>query len=209
MDISDLLQGPMKNVILNQLGSQLGLGDEKQANAAIDGIFGTLLNGIMKNASTPEGQKSLETALAKDHSGGIFEDLAGFLTGSNTPQNPATNNGAGILKHILGDQQENTVESISKASGIDTAKIMKMMVTLAPIVLGMLSKSKAQAQAQPQQSSGGGILDIIKGATQTVNQQSTTQSIFNKILDKNGDGNIIDDITSMGVKSIFGKLFGK
>lgn len=206
MDISDLLQGPMKNVILNQLGSQLGLGDEKQTNAAIDGIFGTLLNGIMKNASTPEGQKSLETALAKDHSGGIFDDLTGFLTGSNTPQNPATNNGAGILKHILGDQQENTVESISKASGIDTAKIMKMMVTLAPIVLGMLSKTKAQPQ--PQQSSGG-ILDIIKGATQTVNQQSTTQSVFNKILDKNGDGNIIDDITSMGVKSIFGKLFGK
>lgn len=206
MDISDLLQGPMKNVILNQLGSQLGLGDEKQTNAAVDGIFGTLLNGIMKNASTPEGQKSLETALAKDHSGGIFDDLTGFLTGNNTPQNPATNNGAGILKHILGDQQENTVESISKASGIDTAKIMKMMVTLAPIVLGMLSKTKAQPQTQ---QSSGGILDIIKGATQTVNQQSTTQSIFNKILDKNGDGNIIDDITSMGVKSIFGKLFGK
>ena len=206
MDISDLLQGPMKNVILNQLSSQLGLGDEKQTNAAVDGIFGTLLNGIMKNAATPEGQKSLETALAKDHSGGIFDDLAGFLTGNNSPQNPATNNGAGILKHILGDKQENTVESISKASGIDTAKIMKMMVTLAPIVLGMLSKTKAQEQ--PQQSSGG-ILDIIKGATQTVNQQSTTQSIFNKILDKNSDGNIIDDITSMGVKSIFGKLFGK
>ncbi len=83
-----------------------------------------------------------------------------------------------------------------------------MMMTLAPLVLGMLGKSNAQAQNQSQQS-GGGILDIIKGATQSVNQQSTTQSIFNKILDKNGDGNVIDDIASAGMKSIFGKLFGK
>ncbi|MCZ2100346.1 MAG: DUF937 domain-containing protein [Chitinophagales bacterium] len=207
MDITDLLQGPMKNIIMSQLGNQLGLGNDQKTNAAVDGIFGTLLNGIMKNASTPEGQQSLENALTNDHNGSIFDDLTGFLTGSNKPANPATSNGAGILKHILGDQQESAVQSISKASGIDTGKIMTMMVTLAPIVLGMLGKAKTQAA--PQQSGGGGLFDIIKGATQTVNSQSSTQSILNTLLDKDGDGSIVDDIASMASKSIFGKLFGK
>ncbi len=206
MDISDLLQGPMKNIIVSQLGSQLGLGNDQKTNTAVDGILGTLLNGIMKNASTPEGQQSLENALERDHNGSIFDDLTGFLTGTNKPASPKTSNGAGILNHIFGDQQQNTVESISKASGIDTSKIMTMMITLAPIVLGMLGKSKAQAA--PQQS-GGGLFDIIKGATQTVNSQSSTQSILNTFLDKDGDGSIVDDIASMASKSIFGSLFGK
>ena len=206
MDITDLLQGPMKNIIVSQLGSQLGLGNDQKTNTAIDGILGTLLNGIMQNASTPEGQQSLENALEKDHNGSIFDDLTGFLTGTNKPANPKTSNGAGILKHILGDQEENTVESISKASGIDTQKILTMMMTLAPIVLGMLGKSKAQATPQP---GGGSLFDIIKGATQTVNKQSSTQNILNSILDKDGDGSIVDDIASMASKSIFGSLFGK
>ena len=80
------------------------------------------------------------------------------------------------------------------------------MATLAPVVLGMLGKARA---TQPEAQSGGGLLDLIKGATQTVNQQPTTQSIFAKLLDKDGDGNVMDDIADMGMKSIFGKFMGK
>ncbi len=120
MDISDLLQGPMKDIILGQIGNQLGLEDKQQTNTAVDGILGTLLNGIQNNASTQEGQASLENALNKDHNGSIFDDLTGFLTGNSASVSAATSNGAGILKHILGDKQESTVDSISKASGIDS-----------------------------------------------------------------------------------------
>lgn len=205
MDISDLLQGPMKDIIINQVGQQFGLGDKGQANTAIDGILATILNGVANNASTPEGQTGLQKALDRDHDGSILDDLGGFLSGMVKPANPKTANGNGILDHILGANKGNAAESISKASGIDTAKIMQMMAVLAPVVLGMLGKAKAQPQAQQ----GGGLFDIIKGATQTVNQQPTTQSIFTKLLDKNGDGNVIDDIAAMGMKSIFGKFMGK
>lgn len=205
MDITDLLQGPMKDIIINQVGQQFGLGDKGQANTAIDGILATILNGVSQNASTPEGQAGLQNALERDHDGSILDDLGGFLSGAVKPANPKTANGEGILNHILGENKGNAAESISKASGIDTASIMKMMATLAPVVLGMLGKAKAQPQVQES----GGLFDFIKGATQTVNQQPTTQSIFTKLLDKDGDGSIIDDIASMGMKSIFGKFMGK
>ena len=212
MDITDLLQGPMKDIIINQVGQQLGLGDSKQANSAVDGVFATLLNAISHNASTPEGAGGLMAALDRDHDGSILNDLGGFLSGMVQPSNPQTANGTGILNHLLGDKQETAAESISKESGIDTGKILSMMATLAPVVLGMLGKLKAQAPAQPTQTQqadqGESLLDFIQGATKTVNQQPNTPSIFTKLLDKDGDGSVVDDIAEMGVKSIFGKLFG-
>lgn len=212
MDITDLLQGPMKDLIINQVGQQLGLGDSKQTNSAVDGVLATLMNAISHNASTPEGAGGLMAALDRDHDGSILNDLGGFLSGAVQPQNPNTANGTGILNHLLGDKQETAAESISKSSGIDTGKILSMMATLAPVVLGMLGKVKAQSQPVPQQSQqveqGGGLLDFIQGATKTINQQPSTQGMFSKMFDKDGDGSMIDDIAEMGVKSIFGKLFG-
>jgi hypothetical protein len=204
MDITDLLQGPLKDVIIGQVGKQLGIEDTDKANTAVDGIFATLLNAVAKNASQPEGQAQLQNALENDHDGSILDNLGGFLSGVVQPSNPKTANGAGILKHILGDKTEVAAENISKESGIDAATIGKLMTTLAPIVLGYLGKANATQQAQPQQG-GGGLMDIIMGATKTVNQQPTNQSFLEKMFDKDGDGSIIDDIASMGFKSIFGK----
>ena len=206
MDINDLLLGPAKDIILSQFGQQLGLGDKAQTNTAVDGILATLLNGVAKNASTQEGQDGLLSALDRDHDGSIFDDLGGFLSGVVQPSNPNTANGTGILNHILGDKQGNAINSISKASGIDVGSITTMMTSLAPVVLGMLGKAKA---TQTANQNGGSILDIITGATQTINQQPTTQSIFTKLLDKDGDGSVMDDLTQMGMGSILGKFFGK
>ncbi len=207
MDITDLLQGPMKDIIISQVGNQLGLGDSEQTNTAVDGVFATLLNAVAQNASTPEGQNSLLSALDRDHDGSILNDLGGFLSGMVQPQNPKTTNGAGILKHILGDKQNTAVESISKASGIDSSKIIQLMITLAPIVLGYLGKAKATQQTQPDQG-GGGLLDILTGATKTVNQQPSNQGFFSRMMDKDGDGSMVDDLAEMGFKSVFGKILG-
>jgi hypothetical protein len=101
-------------------------------------------------------------------------------------------------------QQQN---AISKSSGIDTSKIIQIMTTLAPVVLGYLGKAKATQQPE-QAEQGGGFLDILTGATKTVNQQPSNQGFFSKMMDKDGDGSMIDDIAEMGFKSIFGKMLG-
>lgn len=205
MDITDLLQGPMKDMIIGQIGKQLGLSDQAQANTAVDGVFATLMNAISHNASTPEGASSLMSALDRDHDGSILNDLAGFLSGTAQPQNPKTANGAGILSHLLGGKQEAAAQNISQESGIDAAKIGQMMMTLAPVVLGMLGKAKA---TQPQVQEGNSLLDLITGATQKVNSQPSNQNLLTKFLDQDGDGSVIDDIASMGMKSLFGKFLG-
>lgn len=206
MDFTQLLQGPLKEVILSQTTSQLNIDNKQQANSALDSIIATLMNAVSNNASSPAGATSLMNALDRDHDGSIFNDLAGFLSGASTPSNPNTTNGRGILDHLLGDKKESAVEDISKSTGIDSSKIMQMMISLAPIVLGMLGKAKAEPKVQ---ESEGGLLDYIKGATKTANEQPQSTNIFTKFLDKDGDGSIIDDVANMGMKSIFNRFLGK
>ena len=207
MDITDLLQGPMKDLIVDQVGKQLGLGDSNQTNTAVSGVFATLLNAVSHNAATPEGASSLMSALDRDHDGSILNDLSGFLSGTVSPENPKTTNGAGIVNHLFGGQQESAAQSISKASGIDAAKIAQLMMTLAPVVLGYLGKAKSAQAAQPQEQSSG-FLDLIMGATKTVNQHPENQGFFSKMIDQDGDGSMVDDLAEIGFKSIFGKILG-
>ena len=46
----------------------------------------------------------------------------------------------------------------------------------------------------------GGLANLIGGFNNQVQQQQPEQaSIFSKLLDQNGDGNIMDDVTNIGM----------
>ena len=53
MEITDLLQGPMKDIIINQVGQQLGLGNSAQTNSAVDGVLATIMNAVAKKCQYP------------------------------------------------------------------------------------------------------------------------------------------------------------
>ncbi len=203
MDLLQILQSQVGGNVLKQLAGDLGT-DESQTGAAVNGVFSALLNGLGKNVQQPEKANGLLEALDRDHDGSILNDLAGILGGKTQVQNPATNNGAGIVKHVLGDNQSGVVEMIARMSGIDPSKSSVLLEKLAPVLLGVLGKVKNE-----QNVGGQGLLDLITKTTQTHNQENKAGGIFEKLLDKDGDGNIMDDIIGMGAKSLFGGLFGK
>jgi hypothetical protein len=204
MNISDLLQGPMGDILISQVSKQLGVNNQDQTKTAVSGTVITLLNALTQNASKPGGADALLSALNRDHDGSILNDLGGFLSGNKNIQNPSTLNGAGILKHVLGGKQQTAVETISKQSGLDSGKVAQLMITLAPVILGMLGKAKAQTG-----NNQSGLLDFLKSSTQTVNKQNPNASIFTKMLDKDGDGSIMDDLAGMGMKALFNRFIGK
>ncbi|MBK9255157.1 MAG: DUF937 domain-containing protein [Saprospiraceae bacterium] len=204
MNITDLLQGQMKDVLVSQLTKQLGVNNPEQAQTAVDGTVITIMNALARNVAKPEGAGALLSALNRDHDGSILNDLGGFLSGQVKPTNESTINGAGILKHILGGQQNNAVETISKQSGLDVGKVTQLMITLAPIIMGFLGKEKSQTGDSP-----GGLMDLVLNSTKTVNKQQPNSSIFTKMLDKDGDGSVMDDLAGMGMKALFNKLLGR
>ena len=192
MDLMDLLQGQLSGNLVNFLGEQAGVEDQQKTQIATQGIVSTLIGALAKNASTPEGAQSLNNALERDHSGGILDNLMGALTGKTQPEQPKALDGAGILWHLLGDKQDNAAKMIGQTSGLESGKVMNLMTMLAPVVMGMLGKTKQQ--------NGLGVADIASLLMNTRNNQANQNPMMNistQFMDRDGDGSMLDDVAGM------------
>ena len=202
-DLRDLFQGQLNDLLVQQMKNQFGIQEQEKAETAVEGTFTTLLNAIAKNVATPDGADGLAGALERDHDGSILEDIAGFLGGTRQPENTSMLNGAGILKHLLGGQQNAVVEMLGRATGLHKSQAGQMLMTMAPVVLGMLGKQKKQNNLD-----GRSLADLVTRGTENFNRQSPTNtSLITKILDRDGDGSAMDEIMSMGAKALFGSIF--
>ena len=201
-DFMDLLQGQLSDSMLEQLSNSIGA-DTQQTKAATDGILSTILSGLAKNASTPDGASALSNALDRDHDGSILDDLMGYIGGAKQPQNASMMNGAGILKHILGGKQGGAIDMISQMSGLGGDKTGNLMAMLAPMILGALGKQKRQNNMD--QSS---ISDFLTKSVQSATNQRQEMGMIGKFLDQDGDGSVMDDLAGMGMK-MFGKFLKK
>lgn len=203
MDLRDLFQGQINDVLVEQISNQFGIRDKEQAESAVEGGFTTLLNAIAKNVATPSGAEGLAGALERDHDGSIIDDIAGFLGGSRQPENTSMLNGAGILKHLLGNNQSQVVEMLGKATGLHKSQAGQMLMSLAPVVMGMLGRQKRMNNLD--QTS---LADLVTRGTENFNRQSPTNtSLITKMLDQDGDGSAMDEILNFGAKALFGSIF--
>ena len=196
----DILKQQVAQKALGGLGQQLGIEDESQVNNAGESAINLLLNGLMKNASNSNGLGALAGALDKDHDGSILDDLAGYVSG-NANVNPRAANGAGILKHVLGDKMGDIIGAVSKQNNLSQDQSLGLLTKLAPLVLGSLGKARKQNNID-----NSGLLDLLQNSAQTFNQPREDNSILEKLLDRDGDGNIMDDAAGIGMK-ILGGLF--
>ena len=188
--LEDLLGQQGGGDALGQISEVIGA-NPNLTNTAIQMALPVILNGLVSNASTPQGAESLNGALEKDHDGGILDMLGGFL-GGQAPQSRQTD-GGGILGHILGNKQGQVAQEISNKSGMDIGQVAKLLMTLAPIVMGFLGKQKQQNSLD-----AGGITDLLTGTKQQAESSGNPMmDMATKMLDQDGDGSAMDDLASM------------
>jgi len=200
MDLTELLKGNIPQDLIGTLSQQMGT-EPQQTQTAAQNIFTTLLGGLAKNASTEEGAQGILGALDRDHDGSVLNDLGGLLSGA-MGSSQATN-GAGILGHILGGKQQGAVDMVSQTSGIDANSAMSMMIKLAPILMGVLGKAK-----QDNGLDAGGLSGLLSGVmgNQQVQEQNPLVAIATRFIDQDGDGDIMDDLSGMGMNILGGML---
>jgi hypothetical protein len=75
----DTVLGRLGTGGLGAVAGQLGLGGEGEAKSAVTSAVTVLTGALAHNASQPKGAQALDAALEKDHDGGIFNNLGGFL----------------------------------------------------------------------------------------------------------------------------------
>ncbi len=195
MNVIELLQGQLDDNLIQQLSQHIGAQSTEQTEAAASGIISTLVAGLNKNASTPEGANALVSAIDRDHDGSILEDVAGFLLGGKQASNSNALNGAGILGHILGGKQSNATDMIGKATGMDSGQITKLMISLAPMVLAALGKARSQEGLGVEN-----IGSVLSGSVNSPVNQRQEMGVLQRFLDADGDGSVMDDIADMGMK---------
>ncbi len=213
--LMDLLNSDLGKQIISGVSGQVGT-NEGQTSSVLASVLPALVGAMQNNASTPEGQSGLLGALlGGKHDGSILDNLSGFITGGDH------SDGASILGHVLGGNQENVQNQVSQNTGVSSDKIAMIMKIAAPILMGYLAK---QAQGSGMNASGvsnngGGLGDILGGLLggQTQQQapvQSGGGNILTSMLDQDGDGELgIGDAISVATKKgglggLLGSLFG-
>ena len=188
MNILDTIMRAQDGGSVRQIGAQLGLPDE-QAAAALAAVVPALSAGFQRNLQNPEGLGSLMSALTRGQHQQYFNDP----TTLGAPG--AVAEGNGILGHVFGskDVSREVASRAAAQTGLSADVIKRLLPLAATLMMGAFSKQRsggANTAGLPGSGlgagAGGGILDML-----------------GPMLDRNKNGSIADDVTSL-----IGKFMG-
>ena len=196
MDLMDLVNQELSGPRLSQMSRQLGI-SEDQTREALPAALAALTGGLAQNAAHPQGAQQLSNALNKDHDGGLLDSLDGFLGGGGGGGLGA-GAGAAILGHIFGQRQGQVQGNLGRATGLNPQTMASLLAMLAPIVMAYLGRQQRQKQLDP-----GGLAEVLGQQRQRIEQIPQARTGLGALLDRDGDGQIIDDLANLA-----GGLFG-
>jgi hypothetical protein len=197
----------MTNSILGSLMQQLqggGIGEiskavgvsEDQVGQVVSGALPALMGALGRNAGSPSGAEALFGALSGKHDGGILNDVVGALAGGKSAD-------TGILRHAFGAKQGAVEQALSSGSGVDMASVTKILAMVAPLVMGALGKAR-----QEQGLDTSSMASMIDRERQTAEKQAPgVAGMLGSLLDSDGDGDVMDDVASIG-SSLFKSFLG-
>jgi hypothetical protein len=177
MNILDAIVNAQDGAAIRQLGSQVGLAPD-QTTAALSALMPALAAGLQRNIQSEGGLDSLMSALSSGNHGQYVDNPTSLSDHS------AVADGNGILGHLLGSKEVSR-EVASRAAadtGLSSDVLKRILPLAAALMMGAVSKQSRNAPsvAAGLGGSGGGIAAMLT-----------------PLLDRNRDGSIMDDVTSM------------
>ena len=148
--MQDSLRQQLSDQYLDTISNSIGA-QREQTRRGVDLALPELLKQLKQNAGTREGRLALEKAIQRDHDGSVLDRLQDQF------KNPDQGDGAAILKHVFGDREAGIAQHLGARSGIGAGGMSKILVALAPVVLGMLGKKMKGGGGL------GGLGDIFSG----------------------------------------------
>ncbi len=195
--ILDMLGPALSGGTLQQLSGTVGA-DEQTTQRAMMAALPLILGAMNKNTNDPQGAQSLASALEKDHDGGLLDNLGGFLGGLTGGGAPAASSraadGTGILGHVFGKQLPQVQQGVGQATGLDSGQVTRMLVALAPMVMGYLGRQK-----RAQNLDAGGLSAMLNREASTARAAAPNDlmGMLGGFLDRDGDGSPMDDVAGM------------
>ena len=171
---------------LSSIARELGV-NEAQAASGAAALLPSIMGGFKKQAAATGGAEGLGGLLGQMGGAGLLENLL-----SQSPTDVTKGND--VLGQIFGSKEVSraVAQKASAQSGLDTGLLKKMLPMLAMAAAGMMAKSAAPAQP----SSGGGLGGLLGGLLGGGGGGCAMGGLA-AMLDRDGDGNPLDDIMGM------------
>ncbi len=157
-----------------EAGQRFGI-DQNSTQQVVAKLLPALAAGLKKNVSQSGGLESLVSALGRGSHQRYLDDAAA-VTGPES-----VTEGNAILGHLFGskDVSRQVASRASESTGVDVGAIKKLLPVIASMAMGALSK----------QTNRGAQLD-----------SSGAAGMLGGLLDRDGDGQVFDDLLNLGKK---------
>src|SRR6476620_3973732 len=181
MSLLEMLQQRLGGPAVEQISRKLGA-DPGTTGNAIDAALPLLLTAVARNATQGGQAQALHQAVSQDHDGGILDNVSGYLNQAESGP------GAGILRHVLGGQQQTVQTGLSQATGLDAGKTGQLLMMLAPLVMGAIGKANREKQLDSN-----GLSTMLTGEQEHLKESAPgVMGALSRFLDRNNDGSVMD-----------------
>ncbi|CAD74893.1 MAG TPA: DUF937 domain-containing protein [Rhodopirellula baltica] len=189
---------------ISSLSRSLGA-DEDTVRNAVSAALPTLLGAVTRQADDPSQTAQLHHALERDHDGSLLDHLSGLFGSDDATQNAGvtskTTAGGAILDHILGNKKERVEHGVSAASGLSMGQSTKLMMILAPVLMGVLGQQRKSKGLSPD-----GLGEMLRQEKASVQQSADGGSMLGRMFDQDGDGDFdMMDVVKFGMGRFFGR----
>lgn len=190
----DLLHRTLEGEPTRELSEKIGATPE-QTQTALRAAVPTLVTALSNNARKPRGAAEILEALRRDHDGSVLEH-------DNPVRGAEEADGAGILRHVLGDNRDRVEQGVSQFAGLDAKTIGQLLVVLAPLIMGVLGKMRKNKEVESE----GDLKKILRKGERTTQQRDRGISdILREVLRGSGKG----QSQGAGCLSLLGGLLGR
>jgi len=188
--ILDLLNSDNGKNLISGMEQQFGINKASVAKV-LGSAIPMILGGMRNNASSSNGAPGLLGALlGGNHNGSILDNIGSILGGSSVDHNILTD-GANILGHIFGGQENNAAHVVSKSGGVDLSQAMNIMKTVAPFVMGYIGK-KMHSNGVSDQGGLKGLLGDLLG-----DDTDSQRDVASRIQGFDNNDDTIDDLAGL------------
>jgi hypothetical protein len=192
MQLKDILA---EGGALRSMAGELGI-TEGQAASGAEALLPAVLGGFRKQAQSG-GLEGLGGLLGQLGGGGLLDEVL-------SPQPTDLDHGNDVLGRIFGskDVSRAVAGNAAAQSGLDPGLLKKMLPMLAMVVAGFMAKQSSAQPAPGATPAGGlgglgGLLGGLLGGQSGGTGSGGGLGGLASMLDRDGDGNPLDDILEM------------
>ncbi len=170
MSLLDTILNAQGGGAVQQLGSQLGLG-EGETSSALAALVPAIAAGVQRNAQSGSGLTDLISALTRGQHQQYVNDL------SSLAQPSTVQDGNKILGHVFGtkDVSRQVAAQAAAQTGVSADVLKKMLPMVAALVMGAMSQQAKRSQTTQAGTGPDGLDagDLIGMLTKTLGGQGS------------------------------------